>query len=276
MIINYYEHHLGDYAEATAHLSFIEDAAYSRLMRKVYATELPLPADIKSVQRLVGARSKDERDAVAVVLEEFFVLSPEGWRNSRCDSEIAKYLASRPEADAKKENSRDRQKRARERRKVLFEDLRSHGVVAPWDATTEQLQLMLSRVTCDVDTKPVTHHVTRDNTANQTPDTRHHSSVPEGTGGEPPVKPSVDKSKSELWKAAVSLLNGQGMPEPQARSLIGKLSKDYPTDDIVLKAVQGAVSEQPADARAYLKATCQRLNGERKRDGSTDWSVNAI
>jgi len=89
--VNYYEHHLGDYAEATAHLSFIEDAAYSRLMRKVYATELPLPADIKSVQRLVGARSKDERDAVAVVLEEFFVLGADGWHNDRCDIEISKY-----------------------------------------------------------------------------------------------------------------------------------------------------------------------------------------
>lgn len=89
--MNYYEHHLGDYAEATAHLSFIEDAAYSRLMRKVYATEAPLPSDIKSVQRLVGARTKEEREAVAVVLEEFFVLEADGWHNERCDIEIAKY-----------------------------------------------------------------------------------------------------------------------------------------------------------------------------------------
>lgn len=89
--MNYYEHHLGDYAEATAHLSFVEDAAYSRLMRKVYATELPLPADIKSVQRLVGARTKEEREAVAVVLEEFFVLETDGWHNDRCDIEISKY-----------------------------------------------------------------------------------------------------------------------------------------------------------------------------------------
>jgi len=32
--MNYYEHHIGDYAEATAHLTFIEDATYSRLIRK--------------------------------------------------------------------------------------------------------------------------------------------------------------------------------------------------------------------------------------------------
>ncbi len=89
--MNYYEHHLGDYAEATAHLTFIEDAAYSRLMRKYYATELPLPVDVKAVQRLIGARSKEEREAVSIILEEFFVLQADGWHNDRCDSEIIKY-----------------------------------------------------------------------------------------------------------------------------------------------------------------------------------------
>lgn len=81
-----------------------------------------------------------------------------------------------------------------------------------------------------------------------------------GKGGKPPV----DQSKTELWKSAVSLLDGQGMPEAQARSFIGKLSKDY-SGEIVLDAVRGAVTEQPADARAYLKATCQRLAGEKAR-----------
>ena len=52
--MNYYEHHIGDYAEATAHLTFVEDAAYSRLIRKYYAAEKPMPADLKAVQRLVG------------------------------------------------------------------------------------------------------------------------------------------------------------------------------------------------------------------------------
>lgn len=89
--MNYYEHHLGDYAEATAHLSFVEDAAYSRCIRKYYSTEGPLPADIKAVQRLTGARSKEEREAVEAVLNEFFVLDADGWHNPRCDEEIARY-----------------------------------------------------------------------------------------------------------------------------------------------------------------------------------------
>jgi len=95
-----------------------------------------------------------------------------------------------------------------------------------------------------------------------------NTSVDKSTDGKPSPRSPAEKSKTELWRGAVSLLSEQGMPEPQARTFIGKLSKDYPSDDIVLTAVQGAVSEQPADARAYLKATCQRLSGERNRDGN--------
>lgn len=89
--MNYYEHHIGDYAEATAHLTFIEDATYSRLIRKYYATEKPLPMDVKFVQRLINARSKEEKNAVISVLNEFFILTDDGWRQERCDHEIARF-----------------------------------------------------------------------------------------------------------------------------------------------------------------------------------------
>ena len=89
--MNYYEHHLGDYCVATAHLTFMEDAAYSRLIRKYYASEKPLPENLQAVQRLVGARNYDERKAVEVVLSEFFVLVAGFWHNRRCDEEIARF-----------------------------------------------------------------------------------------------------------------------------------------------------------------------------------------
>ena len=73
-VINYYEHHIGDYAAATAHLSLIEDAIYSRMLRRYYLQEVPLPADVSQVARLVGARGADEVEAVRVVLGEFFVV----------------------------------------------------------------------------------------------------------------------------------------------------------------------------------------------------------
>ena len=101
--MNYYEHHIGDYAQATAHLSFIEDAAYNRLIRKYYAEEKPLPADMKAAQRLVGARTKEERQAVADMLDEFFILESDGWHNKRCDAEIARYRGKQDKARASAE-----------------------------------------------------------------------------------------------------------------------------------------------------------------------------
>lgn len=98
--MNYYEHHLGDYAEATAHLSFVEDAAYSKLLRKIYSTERALPAEKKSVYRLIAARTKDERTAVDAVLDEFFELRDDGWHNARADREIARFQDKQRKAKA--------------------------------------------------------------------------------------------------------------------------------------------------------------------------------
>lgn len=91
----------------------------------------------------------------------------------------------------------------------------------------------------------------------------------------PPVPPAVqpaptprrvlspeEQGKSEVWKAAVSVLENGGCPPSQCRTFMGKLVTYYGFP-IVKDAVAAAVSTQPADAREYLKATCQRLNGER-------------
>lgn len=96
--MNYYEHHIGDYAQATLHLSLLEDAVLGRMLRRYYADEKPLPGDIAMVQRLVGARAPEEREAVETVLREFFTLTDDGWRNKRCDAEIAKYLEKQEKA----------------------------------------------------------------------------------------------------------------------------------------------------------------------------------
>lgn len=87
--VNFYKHHIGDYDADTAHLSWLEDAAYSRLMRLYYRREAPIPADLGQACRLVRATSKQERDAVDLVLREFFALEADGWHNKRCDEEIA-------------------------------------------------------------------------------------------------------------------------------------------------------------------------------------------
>jgi|DEB19_MinimDraft_2_1074335.scaffolds.fasta_scaffold11085_3 uncharacterized phage protein (TIGR02220 family) len=171
--MHYYQHHIGDYAQATAHLSMLEDAAYSRMLRWYYAEEKPLPADAAAVCRLVRATSKQERDAVEVVLSEFFELREDGHHQKRADAEIAKHVQDIPDIEHKRENERERQRRARERRKQLFEELRCHGVVPDFDTPTRDLQELLSRVTSGVTDRDVTQPVTRDVTANQEPRTKN-------------------------------------------------------------------------------------------------------
>lgn len=141
--MNYFELHIGDYAEATAHLTFVEDAAYVRLLRKYYATEKPLPADLKAVQRLVAARSKEEREAVETVLNEFFTLQDDGWHNARCDSEIARFQAGEPERAAKKANENNRLKKHRDERSQLFQQLTDAGLHAPWNIGMPELRAMV-------------------------------------------------------------------------------------------------------------------------------------
>jgi len=86
--VNYYERHLGDYAKDTAHLTMLEHGAYTLLLDRYYATEAGIPGD--QAHRVARARSKEEKAAVDVVLNEFFILSEGVWVKGRVDKEIAK------------------------------------------------------------------------------------------------------------------------------------------------------------------------------------------
>lgn len=183
--MNYFEHHIGDYAEATAHLTFVEDAAYSRLIRKYYAQEKPLPADIKVVQRLVGARSKEEREAVTTILEEFFVLADDGWHNARCDAEIERFKAGEPEREAKKANEDNRTKRHREERAQLFQALTAAGMHAAWNIGIKELRDMVKAL-------PAPGAVAEPVTAPVTPVTATQSPIPNSQT--PVIKTNNDNS----------------------------------------------------------------------------------
>lgn len=110
--MNFYKHHIGDYAQATAHLSFVEDAAYSRMLRKYYAEEAPLPVDVAKVIRLIGARTREEKQAVQTILDEFFTLEADGWHNKRADEELAR-AGAQAETNRRIAEEREARKRAR-------------------------------------------------------------------------------------------------------------------------------------------------------------------
>lgn len=84
-----YQFHIRDYLTKTRHLSLLEDLAYRRLIDAYYTEESPLPADIQACARLIAMR--EHATEVEAVLREFFLLTDDGWRNERCDQEIAKF-----------------------------------------------------------------------------------------------------------------------------------------------------------------------------------------
>ena len=96
--MNYYEHHLGDYLRDAGHLSFIEDAAYRRLIDVYYVRERPLPADVKECQKLARCTSAAERKSVVYVLESFFERRDDGFHQKRCDEVIAEFHAKQRKA----------------------------------------------------------------------------------------------------------------------------------------------------------------------------------
>lgn len=159
--MNYYEHHIGDYSQATSHLNFIEDATYSRLIRRYYATEKPIPSDIKTVQRLVNAKSKEEKNAVELVLHEFFTLTDDGWRQGRCDHEIARF--------------KDKQAKAK------------RSADSRWQSSIADTAVAEANI--DLDSKPTCVRIANALPRQCSPDTNHQS---------PYTKPQSIKSKGEI------------------------------------------------------------------------------
>ena len=85
----WYKFHLGDYITHTTHLSDAEDLAYRRLLDLYYMSGKPIPLNTESVSRKIRL----DLDITESVLGEFFQHTENGYVNSRCDAEIAKYQA---------------------------------------------------------------------------------------------------------------------------------------------------------------------------------------
>lgn len=215
--MNFYKRHIGDYLKDTAHLSLLEHGVYTRLLDVYYTREAGIPE--AQAARLIGARSKDECAALETVLSEFFTMTDGLWVQQRCEREIEDAAEGETDRDTKRENERERQRRHRDRRRKLFDELRKHDVIPPYDTSTEQLQSLLSRVTNDdwetQESQHVTQPVTRDATANQTPDSRLQT---------PEEKPSAPSEKISLDAGGEWV----GIPE----KLSAKWSEAYPAVNV--------------------------------------------
>lgn len=150
--MNFYAFHIGDYASATRHLSWEEDCAYRRLLDVYYTREEPLPDDLRAICRLVVASTPDQRQAVEVVLHEFFHQTEAGWISPRADREIDAMRVKQSAQEEKNQHESERMRRYRERRAAMFDALRAFGVVPAWDVSMKELQ-RLHDATCNAKPK---------------------------------------------------------------------------------------------------------------------------
>lgn len=268
--MNYYEKHIGDYIRDTVSLSMLEDGAYNRLMDQCYQTERPLPLDKKMIYRLARATSTAERKAVDFVVETFFQKSEEGYVQKRIQEEIERYWERDTSKEQTRENDKERQRRARERRKQLFEELRSHGITPEFNTPSKELSRILSRVTSGGQSQESHENVTRDNTAIQSPDTRHQTpdikpepslvaSTVVGTGEAQIERLSDSKRNVEI----AVLLRAKGVKpftfaHPQA---IEWAANPAVTDEILDAAVTQARDYKPTGdiSPNYLKPIVEQL-----------------
>jgi uncharacterized protein YdaU (DUF1376 family) len=101
--MNFYPHHLGDYAKDTGHLSVTEHGAYRLLMDHYYSTEKPLPEDFPALFRVCRATTHIEKVAVKSVVAKFFPLENGVRTHKRIEHELSIY---RERVDVNKENGK--------------------------------------------------------------------------------------------------------------------------------------------------------------------------
>jgi uncharacterized protein YdaU (DUF1376 family) len=86
--MHYYQFNIGDYKSHTEHLSEMEDLTYRRLLDWYYLHEAPIPLDLTETARQI--RMRLHSDCIALVLQEYFERTDDGWIHHRADKEIAK------------------------------------------------------------------------------------------------------------------------------------------------------------------------------------------
>lgn len=89
--MHYYRKNIPDFNNATRHLTRVERSLLSDATELYYTTEKPLTSDLERLEKLLLARTDEEKNALKTVLDEFFTLTEAGYFNSRCNEELLNY-----------------------------------------------------------------------------------------------------------------------------------------------------------------------------------------
>lgn len=94
--MNYYQHHIGDFNNATRHLNLIERALYRDLIEMYYDAETAIDGrDFNRLARKLLCRSEEEQQALRFILAEYFEEDDGLYKQRRCEREIEHYHAQR-------------------------------------------------------------------------------------------------------------------------------------------------------------------------------------
>jgi uncharacterized protein YdaU (DUF1376 family) len=230
--VNYYPFHIGDYLTETAHLSWLEDCAYRRLLDLYYSREQRIPLDISQAARLCRAISKDERKAVETVLSEFFTQTDAGWSHTRCDMEIgkAREFAKRARENGSKGGRPPKAKpkeNPEETQPVISGNPEKSKSKAPIPITN---------------TKPIYSEAIASGAADATPTAR-----------------------DLVFANGVPLLTVAGVTEKNARSMLAGLCKRN-GDDAVATALAECATARPVEPVSWLQAVLNTKPSANKQD----------
>jgi uncharacterized protein YdaU (DUF1376 family) len=271
--VNYYEHHIGDYAEATAHLSFVEDAAYSRLIRKYYAQEKPLPADLKAVQRLVGARTKEEKEAVDSVLQEFFILADDGWHNKRCDAEVARYQEKQRKAKASAEARWSKTNSQTERNANA---MRTHAKEDANASGEKDADAMRTHSEGNAHQTPSTRHQSPDTSQNHR--TASDDSTGVGAGASPGEISKAMRAggvQSQPADPRIIALSQQGVTVETVQAACAEAKAAKPNESIGVGYVVAIIQRWAKEAASIQAAGAQAPTDKPKQAQDTWWTSDA-
>lgn len=92
--MNYYPHHIGDFNNATRYLTRVERSLYRDAIELYYDTESELTLDFNQLSRKLLANTGNEKEALKLVLNDFFIMTDTGYFHDRCNQEIEKYRSN--------------------------------------------------------------------------------------------------------------------------------------------------------------------------------------
>lgn len=93
--MHFYPHNIGDFNNATRHLTRVERSVYRDAIERYYDTECALPGnDMDKLYRVLLCATEEEKAALDTVLSEFFTFRDGAYHHDRCDIEIEKYRSN--------------------------------------------------------------------------------------------------------------------------------------------------------------------------------------